>query len=289
MEKSLFSGSLVKTTRNIYTATNFAKNALFYLQEVGTLTAIKPHVSKRKNLHSYLLFIVLEGSGHLDYCGVHYTLVKGDCVFIDCKNEYSQSSSDNLWTLKWIHFYGKSMPEIYDKYVRRGGLSAFSLMDIKKYELGLDEIFDFSVSQDYIRDMKINQTISSLLTFLMEETRNLYHPVDGPISTKRNVDDIKKHIETNFAEKISLDMLAEKFYINKYYLTRIFKEQTGTSITNYLLEIRITQAKHQLRFTALPISEISNVCGFDDPSYFARAFHKYEGISPSAFRKSWNE
>ena len=48
---------------------------------------------------------------------------------------------------------------------------------------------------------------------------------------------------THFAEKITLDALAERFYINKFYLTRVFKEQFGLSVTSYLTQLRITQAK----------------------------------------------
>lgn len=88
-------------------------------------------------------------------------------------------------------------------------------------------------------------------------------------------------------DRINLDDLAERFYINKFYLARIFKEQFGTSINNYLLQIRITHAKQLLRFTDRTVETIGRECGVEDANYFSRMFRKVEGISPGEFRRMW--
>ena len=121
----------------------------------------------------------------------------------------------------------------------------------------------------------------------MEES---WHPENnGKVSLKRkNLQDIKDYLDRNFSEKIILDRLAEKFYINKFYLTRIFHDQFGITVTNYLLQLRITHAKQQLRFTDLTIEEISRSCGFPDANYFSRMFRKIEGTTPGKYRRSWS-
>ena len=106
-------------------------------------------------------------------------------------------------------------------------------------------------------------------------------------SFKRDLQSIKDYIDHHYQEKITLDLLAEMFYINKFYLTRIFKEQYGTTINSYLLQVRITHAKQMLRFSDLPIEKIAHECGMVDANYFARMFRKVEGISPGEFRKRW--
>ena len=120
MEPSLFDGSLVKSNRILYTPSDFAKANLIHLQEAGLLHAQRPHVSRRNNLSSYLFFIVLEGEGNLEYEGRTYSLVQGDCVFVDCHKPYAHICSESLWSLKWVHFYGPNMGGIYGKYVERG-------------------------------------------------------------------------------------------------------------------------------------------------------------------------
>ena len=94
-------------------------------------------------------------------------------------------------------------------------------------------------------------------------------------------------MDEHYLEKITLEQLSSKFYINKFYLTRIFKEQFGISITNYLLQLRITHAKMLLRFTDMPIDKISHECGMNDANYFSRVFKQVEGITPGQFRKMW--
>ena len=105
MNRALFHGDLVNTSRMIYTPSDFAKLSLFHIQEIGSLQATKPHTSKRENLSSYLFFIVNSGSGTLLYNNETYDLKMGDCVFIDCRHLYSHTTSDDLWSLSWTVSY----------------------------------------------------------------------------------------------------------------------------------------------------------------------------------------
>lgn len=93
MDQFLFPGESVHSDRILYTPSSFAKNNLFYLQETGTLAAQKTYVNHRKDLSSYLFFIVLKGSGTLRYQNVEYTLHTGDCVFLDCRQDHFHQSS----------------------------------------------------------------------------------------------------------------------------------------------------------------------------------------------------
>ena len=100
---------VVTSDRILYTPSNFARTSLLYLQEIGSLRVHKPHSTGRSNLSSYLFFIVTDGEGELICEGRTYSLCTGDCVFIDCRKQYAHSSSEKLWSLSWIHFYGPNM------------------------------------------------------------------------------------------------------------------------------------------------------------------------------------
>ncbi|MCD7785699.1 MAG: AraC family ligand binding domain-containing protein [Oscillospiraceae bacterium] len=123
MNNNLFTNSYVSSSRIIYTPSSFARTSLLYLQETGTLQAVRPHVSSRQNLQSYLLLIVTSGSGYVEYEGMNYYLNPGDIALIDCSKGYSQSSSEDLWSLKWCHWNGSSMPAVYNK-IQRTRLAA---------------------------------------------------------------------------------------------------------------------------------------------------------------------
>lgn len=102
-----------------------------------------------------------------------------------------------------------------------------------------------------------------------------------------DIQKIKEYIDENYTKKISLDNLSEKFFVNKYYLLRLFKEQYGFTISDYVIRLRITKGKQLLRFSNMSTEKISYECGISSSNYFSRLFKKVEGISPAEYRKVW--
>ena len=175
-EELFMPSASVRSDRILYTPSSFAKANLLYLQEAGILTAAAPHVNRREKLYSCLCFLVLEGRGKLMYEGQTYFLEQGDVVFIDCRKPYSHSTGEQekeLWILRWCHFYGASLPFIYEKYRERGGRPVIRPESAKVYDELLKDLYVTASSDDYIRDMRINEKLSMLLTCLMGES---WHP-----------------------------------------------------------------------------------------------------------------
>ena len=261
---------------------------MIYLQETGKLDAIAPHSSSREGLQSFLCFVVLDGVGKLYYENHEYSIKKGDCVFINCQNTYTHMTGvdgEKLWDLQWCHFYGVTLPDIYNKYLERGGKPVFHPAKVKEIIQTMDSIYEIAESDDYIRDMRINDKLSYLLTLLMEES---WHP-DSAVKKKKKMEivKIKEYLDENYNRKVSLDELCSKFYINKYYMMKLFSEAYGTTINNYANSVRVTKAKQLLRFSDKRMDEISSELGFEDANYFSRLFKKVEGMSPSEYRKKW--
>jgi len=149
----------------------------------------------------------------------------------------------------------------------------------------LSDLYQLAAAFDYIRDMRINEKLGTLLTLLMEQS---WHPESRSESRKRlELLSIKNYLDEHYTEKIVLDDLSEKFFINKFYLSKIFKETYGTTINNYLISKRITRAKQLLRFTDMTVDEVGAAVGMGDANYFSRMFKKVEGSSPREYRKQW--
>ena len=275
----------VKTSRILYTPSGFAKASLLHLQEVGSLTATAPHTSKRDKLSSYLCFVVKEGTGELIYEGQTHSLKAGDVVFVDCKKPYSHSTGSSLWTLQWCHFYGPSMAAIYSKYCQRGGRAVIHCADSEAFSILISELYTIASGQDYIRDMRINEKLNALLTLLMESSWQ--GEARSDLSKKMDIGNIRAYLDQHYIEKITLEVLSETFFVDKFYLARLFKEQYGLTVISYLQQVRVTNAKKLLRFTNMSIEEIGLQCGFSELSYFSRVFKKLEGVSPSEFRNLW--
>lgn len=283
--------SSVQSSRILYTPSGFAKTSLLHLQEIGTLKATAPHTSKREKLNSYLCFVVESGEGELVYEGNTHSLKVGDVVFIDCKKPYSHSTGlapdKELWSLRWCHFFGPSMAAVYAKYRERGGSPVIQVANrnANAFSELLSKLYLLASALDYIRDMRINELLNQLLTLLMEASWHEETQRNTP--KKLELAQIKTYLDEHYREKITLDSISERFYIDKYYMTHLFKEQYGITVNGYLQQVRITQAKQLLRFSDMSIEEIGLECGIGELSYFSRMFKKMEGVSPSSFRNAW--
>jgi YesN/AraC family two-component response regulator len=100
----------------------------------------------------------------------------------------------------------------------------------------------------------------------------------------KKITTILDYINSNLSSKITLALLQEKFFVNKYYLCHIFKSTTGFTIQEYIIYKRIMKAK-ELLSSGFPVLEVSNEVGFNDYSNFYRTFKRITGNSPKYFSK----
>lgn len=94
-----------------------------------------------------------------------------------------------------------------------------------------------------------------------------------------------RYMRSNFDKKIDMDELAEQVFLSHSGLIWKFKRELNTTPSNYLSILRLRHAKHLLLNYSYSITEISERCGYSTPFYFANAFCRYAGMSPTAFRK----
>lgn len=97
--------------------------------------------------------------------------------------------------------------------------------------------------------------------------------------------EVSTYLENQVIPKISLEEAAAHFYMSPNYFCKFFKKNFGCTYTNYLNRLRLEKACRMLTDTALPIMEISLLCGFDNLSYFNRLFREKKGVTPSEYRR----
>lgn len=277
---------LTDSYRILSTPSSFAKDTLFYIQEIGKLKSLKSHTSKREALDSFLFIIVLSGSGTFTYKGKNYTLSSGDHLFIDCKKPYSHESTDSdPWELMWVHFNGILMDQYYLYFSNKTTSVAFHPEDPLIFSKILDNLMMLvnkkSTDSELLASHLLNNLVTRALTYNTDQASKDVNTIADKIQQ------IKDFLDENFQKKIPLDMIAEEFYISKYHMSREFKKAYGITIANYIIAKRITYAKELLRFADMQIEEIGRKCGIDDNSYFNKVFRKFEGMTASDYRKNW--
>lgn len=270
--------------RMIQTPSSVARSTFFYVQETGYFKLKESHRAFRKNLESYLVVLVLSGSGTLMYNEELYELKTGSCFFIDCMVPYyHQSSVSDPWELMWVHFNGATSEEYYH-YFSSISLPVFvprSFQDVKEK---LDSLLDVNTHTGFAAEITSSRLIVDILSIILQDitsSREEQNP------SRQKMSEICKYLDEHYTEKFSLDELSEHFFISKYHLSREFKKYFGITPNHYVIAKRITLVKKLLRFSDYTLEEIAVKCGFYDTSYLNKQFKKSEGISTSDFRKKW--
>lgn len=117
------------------------------------------------------------------------------------------------------------------------------------------------------------------LTQLIEQLKNLKSDPAGMI-----INHLREFIDKNYAEPLSIDILAEKFHFSPNYLRSMFKKHTGITVLEYITEVRLRSAEILVRTTSLTVSRISAETGYSNPSYFCLLFSKKYGLTPNEYR-----
>ncbi|MDP4099088.1 response regulator [Paenibacillus sp. P96] len=101
-----------------------------------------------------------------------------------------------------------------------------------------------------------------------------------------DIADIKTYIDQHYFEDIKISMFTEKYFLSREYLMKLFKQQFGHGIHEYVQKVRMNKAKELLNDPGLRIQEISDMLGYKDKNYFSKAFRNYYQLSPSEYRAS---
>ena len=96
------------------------------------------------------------------------------------------------------------------------------------------------------------------------------------------------YINSNLQENLSVNEIANQFYVSPTYLSRVFKKETGFSVIEYINKLKIKHATFLLRDTSLPIQDIGRIIGINDVNYFSRLFKRYMNQTPTQYRKIFN-
>ena len=130
--------------------------------------------------------------------------------------------------------------------------------------------------------------VQLLLTIVREQIEPV-EPLEGRefgyAGKKDTAEQISDYLDEHFAEKISLDQIAENMYLSPFYISKIFKSEMGESPIHYLIRIRMERAKELLeKKPELSITEVAGCVGYGDAYHFSKLFKKTYGVSPSKIK-----
>ena len=133
-----------------------------------------------------------------------------------------------------------------------------------------------------------SETRCRLCLLLMETARLLRecagHSPQGVSAPDRLVRNVVRWLDENYAQPVTLDALAARFFVSKYYLCHIFQQVTGTGVVDYLQCRRILEAQKLLMQGGCSNQQIAAQCGFRNMQHFYRVFRRVAGSPPGRYR-----
>lgn len=137
------------------------------------------------------------------------------------------------------------------------------------------------------KQIKMKTLLMQILLILQDlvKTEYAYFPKNDGDKAK-HAERIATYIQMNYMHALSLDKIAEDLNVSKYYMSHLFKEVTGLTIMEYLMECRLTQVKYLLEMKPdLPLQKIALESGFVSAAHFSRYFKEKIGMTASDYRK----
>jgi two-component system response regulator YesN len=96
---------------------------------------------------------------------------------------------------------------------------------------------------------------------------------------------VRQFIDENLHLDLNRETIAEQVYLNPAYLSRLFRKETGQSLTDYMVDHRLAKAKVELARTSVKISDIASSVGYCNFSHFSKLFKKMTGMTPQEYRR----
>lgn len=187
--------------------------------------------------------------------------VECDCIFISAYTEFA-----------------------YVQEAIRNGAAGYLLKPIQKEEL-------YELVSGLLDKWKKREKAKKKVELLKNEIKKLKkdRQIDSEGMIKMDqyskpIQIVLNFIEENYHQDISLETAATEVFMNKNYLSGLFRRETGVGFAKYLTDYRMKKAKILLRETELNISEIADMTGFATANYFVRVFRKQENCTPGEYR-----
>lgn len=259
-----------------------------FITDIGFYPHAVHHYRRRTRdeANQHILIYCIDGSGWFELDGTKQVVEPGQYFILPKHRAHAYgSNSKNPWTIYWVHFDGSLAAYFGEELDKVHMLGTEKNSRIEMRVMMFEEIFN-SLRNGYSK-RNLAYSTSCLFHFLGSlKFVSAYRESLKSNPDEESVISLAVHyMRENLIRKISVGEIAHFIGYSASHFISVFHAKTGHSPINYLTQLRIQQACHQLDFSNMKINQIAGMVGYEDAFYFSRSFKKVMGISPNAYRK----
>lgn len=259
----------------VYFPSSTARRIFFYPICIGNFVYEAGYQLFRSSYDGFLFIYIKSGFLDIEYKNKVYHAETEDFVFIDCKEEHSYHTNNGCECL-WCHMDGVLVKDYYQIIIEQN-TNVFKIFKSYIIYEKMYYILNQFISKIKIEEAIISKTITDIFTIILTNSNEDKTESDA-------IKDIALYIHNHFCENISVKELSKKAMISHYYFIRLFKKKTGYTPYEYLINVRLSNAKYLLSTSCLSIKEVCFRSGFSCESTFCTTFKKNVGLTPAEYR-----
>lgn len=157
----------------------------------------------------------------------------------------------------------------------------FQLFDLHVIKTMVERLCGCSINIDDISRLQQRTLFQNVVYGIVEDLAKQKNKDEAVMMVVESI----KYLDYHYNENISVEQLAQKTGLSISYYCKLFKKLVGYSPKEYIIRLRINQAKRLLEYSDKSLKKIAKMVGYEDEFYFSRIFKKLAGISPSQFRR----
>lgn len=229
-------------------------------------------------------FYCAKGRGELIIDNQRCVISKGQGFLIYPEVGHFYQGLTRDWALHILAFNGSVCKEIL-RNLQMDQSGAYHFSDTSIFEKHIQNLCWLHENRSGSRSLTYSKECYDFLLDIsrcITHTHELSYAQDNALVLK-----IVTYLDQNYQKPISLDFLSSLVNLSKDYMCTLFKQATGQTIIQCLIDIRIGQARQQLiQYPEQKIVDIARQCGFESPSYFGKIFKREVGMTPDQYRKT---
>lgn len=167
-------------------------------------------------------------------------------------------------------------------------IELIALLSRATYEAGSNETSIYHMTESFMHQISNVKNLTDL-SYILLETLDQFTNLVFSHSSGNNLSVVKKSIafiNERYNQNITLDMVAKHVGLNPAYFSSLFKKEMGINFSNYLMNLKIDNAKLLLKNSNLPLIDVAVELGFDNQSYFSNVFKRITGMTPKQYRQT---
>lgn len=276
-------------------------NAAVEFESAGQFIGLPGWIHEKRILESFELIFVTRGVLPLNVGTENLQISQGEIMLIPPESIH-MGSEHLVSTLEffWVHFrlqsWHRSSPN-YDTpstatMVVKTAACTIALplmgtpMNTNRLTVMFDQLLDI-YQMSYPNPSFYCNYFTACLLCEVASLAQLAGDADDKQRKQHTLQKVREWIRINAFEDISVNRIAEQFHYSPSYLSTIYKQHFGISITTQISKIRVEHAQEMLLQGSMSVQQVAETCGYDDAKYFMRVFKQHTGLTPTNYRKSF--